>query len=106
MCNPATPIIWGLVRLVIFPRTNAADIPGLARCGSNLNEDEEPYLKFARLAMDAATRLAPYQSPTLRAVVVAPASGDTEIKTKRFTLRVFDHDRELVGPASDTSAKH
>jgi hypothetical protein len=80
--------------------------PALPGHPANPNEDEERYLKFARLAVDAATRLAPYQSPTLRAVVVAPASGETEIKTKRFTLRVFDQDREIVGPASDTSARH
>jgi hypothetical protein len=47
--------------------------PALPGQRANPNEDEERYLKFARLAVDAATRLAPYQSPTFRAMVLAPA---------------------------------
>ena len=37
--------------------------PALPGRRANPNEDEERYLKFARLAVDAATRLAPYQVP-------------------------------------------
>jgi hypothetical protein len=58
----------------------------------NPDEDEDRYLKFARLAVDAATRLAPYQSPIFRAVVVAPAPESNETKSRRFTLRIFDRD--------------
>jgi hypothetical protein len=87
--------------------------PALPGHPVNPTEDEERYLKFARLAVDAATRLAPYQSPTFRAVVVAPAPGSDETKSRRFTLHVFDHHHRdvverspTVEPTPDSTAKH
>ena len=56
--------------------------PALPGRRANPNEDEERYLKFARLAVDAATRLAPYQSPTFRAMVLAPAPETNETKAR------------------------
>jgi hypothetical protein len=73
---------------------------------ANPNEDEGRYLKFARLAVDAATRLVPYQSPTFRAVVLAPAPESNEIKPRRFTLRIFERDQEggQAEPIVETSS--
>jgi hypothetical protein len=68
--------------------------PALPGQPANPNEDEERYLKFARLAVDAASRLTPYQSPTFRAVVLAPAPESNEIKPRLFTLRIFERDQE------------
>lgn len=46
--------------------------------------------KYARLAVQCAKDLAPYQSPTFRAIVVAPALEQTSgRKQTRFTLTIF-----------------
>jgi hypothetical protein len=39
-----------------------------------------------------AKALAPYQSPTFRAVVVAPAPVQQSERVTRFTLSIFDRD--------------
>jgi hypothetical protein len=82
--------------------------PPLPGQPANPNEDEERYLKFARLAVDAATRLAPYQSSTFRAMVVAPAHESNKTKSRRFTLRIFDRDRAdpIVETTSYSTAKN
>jgi hypothetical protein len=57
----------------------------------NPNADEDKFEKWARLAIECAAKLAPYQSPTFRAVVVAPApDANQPEKRKRFTLSIFD----------------
>jgi hypothetical protein len=64
----------------------------------NPHADEDKFAQYAELAIDCAKALAPYQSPTFRAVVVAPAVEPKE-KRIRFTLNIFDHDgRELPPP--------
>jgi hypothetical protein len=80
--------------------------PALPGQPANPNEDEGRYLKFARLAVDAATRLVPYQSPTFRAVVVAPAPESNETKSRRFTLRIFDRDHggDRADPIVETTS--
>jgi hypothetical protein len=55
--------------------------------------------RYARFAVYCAQSLAPYQSPTLRAVMVAPQpeNNDTTI-----TLKIFDHDgNEVKNRSSD-----
>jgi hypothetical protein len=49
--------------------------------------------RYARFAVHCAQSLAPYQSPTLRAVMVAPQpeKNNTTIK-----LKIFDHDGNEV----------
>jgi hypothetical protein len=49
--------------------------------------------KWALLARDTARDLAKYQSPTFRAVVIAPPPPTQGQVTKTFTLRVFDNHR-------------
>lgn len=62
-----------------------------------LGASEEKFEKWARLAMEAARALAPYQSPTFRAIVVAPAPTEKDAtgEVKRFTLTVFEGGRRL-----------
>jgi hypothetical protein len=88
--------------------------PGAA---PNLRADENKFWKFAEAAIDCAHKLAPYQSPTFRAVVVAPGPDPNQSeKTMRIRLKIFDHDgrevndgdgremSELLPPAANLSA--
>jgi hypothetical protein len=55
--------------------------------------------RYARFAVHCAQSLAPYQSPTLRAVMEAP---QPENKDTTITLRIFDHDgNEVKNRSSD-----
>jgi hypothetical protein len=54
------------------------------------NPDETKFEKWARLAVQCAKDLAPYQSPTFRAIVVAPTPESPRGKITRFTLEIFD----------------
>jgi len=56
--------------------------------------DWDKFEKWARLAMECAAKLAPYQSPTFRAIVVAPPPAESDI-TKRFTLTIFEQRRQI-----------
>jgi hypothetical protein len=57
----------------------------------NPHADEERFWKFSRFAVYCASALAPYQSPTFRAIVVAPPPESDKSETvKRFTFKVFD----------------
>ena len=61
----------------------------------NPHADEDKFPQYAELAVDCTKALAPYQSPTFRAVVVAPWN----LSAYAFTLNIFDHDgRELPPP--------
>jgi hypothetical protein len=74
-----------LMGMVAFYQPSLADKP------PNPNADEDKFEKWARLAIECAAKLAPYQSPTFRAVVVAPApDANQPEKRKRFTLSSFD----------------
>ncbi len=54
--------------------------------------DESKFEKYATLAVGTATQLAKYQSPTFRAVMVAPAPPTSKgAVRKRFTLGIFDN---------------
>jgi hypothetical protein len=58
----------------------------------NEKSDENQFCKYAQLAVEAAAKLTPYQSPTFRAVVVAPAPEKPKDGiVKRFTVEIFDH---------------
>jgi hypothetical protein len=48
--------------------------------------------KWARLAVHCATKLAPYQSPTFQAIMIAPPPPDPRLagQRKRFTLTIFE----------------
>ncbi len=53
--------------------------------------NDEKFDKYARLAVDTAAKLAPYQSPTFRAIVVAPAPDQNQPERRKiFQLTVFD----------------
>jgi hypothetical protein len=57
--------------------------------------DEAKFEKYARLAVDCARWLAPYESPTFRSIAIAPPTPPAETR-RRFTLTVFDHDHRPV----------
>jgi len=48
--------------------------------------------RWSKNAMEFAKALAPYQSPTFRAIVVAPAP-ETGKKTTRFAFTIFENQR-------------
>src|SRR5258708_6920948 len=56
----------------------------------NQNADEARFEKGARLAVDCAARTAPFQSPTFRAVTVAPAEAPGD-DVRVINLKIFDH---------------
>jgi hypothetical protein len=56
--------------------------------------NEAKYKEWLKMAIDCATKLAPYQSPTFRAIVVAPPPPSRGEETKRFTLTIFDNHNE------------
>ncbi len=58
----------------------------------NKNANVAEFERWSKLACDCAKALAPYQTPTYRAVVVAPAPEAGE-KVVRYKLTIFD--REL-----------
>jgi hypothetical protein len=66
--------------------------PYPAGMAPNPNANAAEFEKWSRLAVETAARLAPYQSPTFRAVTVAPAP-EAGGKVRRFTLSIFE--REL-----------
>ncbi len=63
---------------------------------------EGKFGEYSRLAVDCAHKLAPYQSPTFRAIVIAPPPEDRGEDRKRFTLTIFEggkaRDGELLPP--------
>jgi hypothetical protein len=63
----------------------------------NPHADESMFVQYAKHVIDCAKSLAPYQSPTFRAVVVAPSPDPNQSKKiMRIRLKIFDHDgREL-----------
>lgn len=53
--------------------------------------DEAQFEKYAKLAVDCARILAPFQSPTFKAIVIAPPPDtDPNKMRRRFTLTIFD----------------
>lgn len=51
----------------------------------------DTFEKYAILAVDCATRLAKYQSPTFQSVTIAPPPDPAANETRRrFTLTIFD----------------
>jgi hypothetical protein len=68
------------------------------RAEQNPHANEELFEKWARLSVECAKYLAPYQSPTFRAIVVTPPPPPQQAnETRRFTLAVF----ESNGQSSD-----
>jgi hypothetical protein len=67
--------------------------PHPAGMAPNPNADPVQFEKWSRLAVETAARLAPYQSPTYRAIVTAPAP-EAGVVRRRFTLSIFE--KELV----------
>lgn len=60
----------------------------------NPNANEPLFAKYFSLYLDAARYLAPYQSPTFRAIMIAPPAPEKTMegeKVRRYRIGVFDH---------------
>jgi hypothetical protein len=70
--------------------------------------DEAQFEKYARLAVHCATKLAPYQSPTFQAIMVAPPPPDPGAsgQRKRFTLTIFEGPRPAAQLINGPAAKN
>lgn len=71
--------------------------PGMQQ--QNPNGSEDKFEKWYGLFLDTATKLAPFESPTFRAVMVAPPpppKGGGRIT--QFTLTIFDEQHEQPAP--------
>jgi CBS domain-containing protein len=67
----------------------------LAEKPANAREHEARFERFARYAIDCAHKLAPYQSPTFRAIQIAPPQNEQLNKVTRFRLTIFDNERDV-----------
>ena len=68
----------------------------LAERPENAREHEARFERFARYAIDCAHKLAPYQSPTFRAIQIAPPQNEQLNKVTRFRLTIFDNERNMI----------
>lgn len=70
--------------------------------------DEAQFEKYARLAVHCATKLAPYQSPTFQAIMVAPPPPVPlpDGQRKRFTLTIFEGPRPAAQLINGPAAKN
>jgi hypothetical protein len=68
----------------------------LAERPENAREHEARFERFARYAIDCAHKLAPYQSPTFRAIQIAPPQNEQLNKVTRFRLTIFDNNRNMI----------
>jgi len=62
-----------------------------AEGGHRLAGDVVGFARYARQAIEIAAKLAPFQSPTFRAVMVAPPDKGPEDDVQVINLRIFDH---------------
>jgi hypothetical protein len=84
--------------MIVFAAMATHYRPCLDGTSVNPNQNEEKFERWARLVIDAAKALAPYQSPTFRAIVVAPPPPENKGETvKRFSLKIFEHPAQLPG---------
>ena len=67
----------------------------LAEKPENAREHEARFERFARYAIDCAHKLVPYQSPTFRAIQIAPPQNEQLNKVTRFRLTIFDNERDV-----------
>lgn len=66
--------------------------------------DADQFERWGKNTIDAAHKLAPYQSPTFRAIVVAPPPDSNQLnRVTRFTLNIFNQDGKEV-PMIEQSA--
>lgn len=62
----------------------------------NAREHEARFERFAKYAIDCAQKLAPFQSPTFRAIQIAPPQNEQLNKVTRFRLTIFDNNRNMI----------
>lgn len=62
----------------------------------NAREHEARFERFAKYAIDCAQKLGPFQSPTFRAIQIAPPQNEQLNKVTRFRLTIFDNNRNMI----------
>lgn len=78
--------------MALYHQPRPADQP------PNPHADEEKFHRCARLALRFASALAPYQSPTLRAIVVAPPPTNENSEAAKF----FEDRKTPIDPIEAT----
>lgn len=83
--------------------------PGTEAVPQGREPNEGKFEKYARLAVQCARDLAPYQSPTFRAIMTAPPPPTNPNQPglrKRFTLTIFEHGAapKLIDAREDADA--
>jgi hypothetical protein len=82
----------------LFAELSFRHAPATSGAPVNKHADEAKFEKYARLAIECAKALAPFQSPQLRAIVVSPAPEQPKgERVTRFTLKVFEQRAPLPG---------
>lgn len=66
-------------------------LPPGAVAQSGYTPDVEKFEAYSARAIECAKALAPYQSPTFRAVITSPPPHPTKAIVKKFTLNIFDN---------------
>jgi hypothetical protein len=77
--------------MMFFVKYSMKFKPSLDGEDENPSQNIDEFYKWAGVAIDCASKLAPYQSPTFKAVVVAPAPEPSG-KVTEVTLRIFEAD--------------
>ena len=87
------------------PQPGGRDASGKVNMNANPNADENKFVEYAKMAVAAGAELANYQSPKLRAILVAadkPTNpGD---RRKKFTLGIFDNQGRAAPKHIDVAA--
>lgn len=87
----AKEVLDDLMHLFVGMAAHHQPTPPGAPPVAGARPDEARFEKYARLALETARALASYQSPTFRAIVVAPApDANQPEQRKRFTLTIFE----------------
>jgi hypothetical protein len=83
--------------MIVFAGRAAHYQPRPPELPPNPNADEAKFLAYARLATDCAKSLAPYQSPTFRAIAVE--HNNPQLRSyQELPLNSFDEHREVIDP--------
>lgn len=74
------------------PQPGVRDAAGKMQMNGNPNANEGKFVEYAKMAVTAGAELANYQSPKLRAILVAADKPtDHGVRRKKFTLGIFDN---------------
>lgn len=84
--------------MLLFAGMAAHHQPAPPTGAPNAYANEEKFNEYAQLAVSCAHKLAPYQSPTFQAIMIAPPPPDPNDprQRKRFTLTIFEGGKPAI----------